>query len=147
MITPRECFWAVGHQNRYIVRVFSPNWTYLITRGRLSLSCSRGVSSGLREGSVQSLRIKMEQCRNSLAGRYGKRASSSGGASPLPLFHFLFLLLDRVDELSHLRLPPGSPVGRRHGYCIRLILRLELLNMRQTLKTEVFSSDISKIQN
>lgn len=102
----------------------------LNNRGGGSLSCSRGFSSGLREGSVQSLRIKMEQCRNSLAGRYGKRASSSGGASPLPLFHFLFLLLDCVDELSHLRLPPGSPVGHRHGYCIRLILRRESLNMR-----------------
>lgn len=64
----------------------------------------------------------MEQCRNSLAGRYGKRASSSGGASPLPLFHFLFLLLDR-GELGH-RLPPGPPVGHRHGYCIRLVLEL-----------------------
>lgn len=96
------------------------------------MSCSRGVSSRLREGSVQSLRIKMEQCRNSLAGRYGKRASSSGGASPLPLFHFLFLLLllDCVDQLCHLRLPPGSPLGHRHGYCSRLILRLELLSMR-----------------
>lgn len=61
--------------------------------GGLFARCTRGVSSGLREGSVRSQGIKMEQCRNSLAGRHGKRASSSGGASLLPLFHFHFLLL------------------------------------------------------
>lgn len=107
------------------------------------------ISSGLREGSVQSLGIKMEQCRNSLAGRHGKRASSSGGASPLPLFHFLFLLLVRVDNLGHLRLPPGATVGHHHGYCIRLIL-LQQSNMQQTRETDFYQtsfSSVSKIPN
>lgn len=48
-------------------------------------------------GSGKNLGIKMEQSRKrsvrDLYFRHGKRASSSGGASPLPLFHFLFLLL------------------------------------------------------
>lgn len=60
--------------------------------------CTRGVGSGLRKGSVRSPGTKMEQCRNSLAGRHGKRASSSGGASLLPLFHFLFLPLARARQ-------------------------------------------------
>lgn len=60
--------------------------------------CTRGVGSGLREGSVRSPGTKMEQCRNSLAGRHGKRASSSAGASLLPLFHFLFLPLARARQ-------------------------------------------------
>lgn len=51
----------------------------------------------------------MEQDRKSLGeifiSGHGKRASSSGGASPLPLFHFLFLVQVCVQSSS----PPAPP--------------------------------------
>lgn len=53
-----------------------------------SHGCTRGVGSGLREGSVRSQLTKMEQCRNSLAARPGKSLflwwRQSSATVPLP---------------------------------------------------------------
>lgn len=121
-----------------------------------SHGCARGVGSGLREGSVRSQLTKMEQCRNSLAGRRGKRASSSGGASLLPRFLFLFLLPPAwADSPAHLPLPPGSTVAHRHGYRICILSPRRRSNARPVSKTlspcchrgEAFSTMLKQSKN
>lgn len=85
----------------------------------------------------------MEQCRNCWAEIFilgSEGASSSGGASPRPLFHFIFLLLFCPERLGPLPTSVLIPIWSHHQLSVPAILITSSLKSSLYLNMSWFSN-------